>query len=75
MGFIEVFLVVATIVMVVVIAMSVGVLFGRKPISGSCGGLGNQEGGSSCSLCSNRDTCTEQKPETSTSASYSQSVE
>ena len=32
-----------------VAGMSVGVLFGRAPIRGSCGGLGN---GGSCSSCS-----------------------
>ena len=33
--------------------MSIGVIFGRKPISGSCGGVGNQIGGSGggCSVC------------------------
>lgn len=40
----------------VIAAMAVGVMFGRKSISGSCGGLGNktdEHGNSSCSLCSN----------------------
>lgn len=34
-------------------AMSVGVLFGRKPISGSCGGLANSgvAGGGPCEIC------------------------
>ncbi len=37
-------------------AMAVGVIFGRRSISGSCGGLANskdQDGNISCSLCSN----------------------
>ena len=41
---------------VVIAAMAVGVMFGRKSISGSCGGLANktdEHGNSSCSLCSN----------------------
>jgi thiamine biosynthesis lipoprotein len=39
-------------------AMSVGVIFGRRAISGSCGGLSNQrneDGSISCGLCSNPD--------------------
>jgi thiamine biosynthesis lipoprotein len=39
-------------------AMAVGVMFGRRSISGSCGGLANTrsaDGSVSCSLCSNPD--------------------
>ncbi len=32
-------------------AMSVGVLMGRKPISGSCGGLANAGVGGPCEIC------------------------
>lgn len=35
----------------VVVAMSVGVLMGRKPIQGSCGGLNNVSGLAECELC------------------------
>lgn len=41
---------------VVLAAMAVGVMFGRRAISGSCGGLANrknEDGTTSCSLCSN----------------------
>ena len=45
--------------LLVIAGMSVGVIMGRREISGSCGGLANQqsEGGeTSCSLCSNPDS-------------------
>ena len=40
----------------VICGMAVGVIMGRRAISGSCGGLANQsaeDGQTSCSLCSN----------------------
>lgn len=39
------------LLVLVVVGMSVGVMFGRKPIKGTCGGLNNAGGDSSCSLC------------------------
>ena len=39
-----------TILLTVIAAMAIGVLNGRKPISGSCGGLN----GGGCELCSGR---------------------
>ncbi|KAA5546332.1 (Na+)-NQR maturation NqrM [Roseiconus nitratireducens] len=48
---------------ILLFAMAIGVLFGRKSISGSCGGLANQknpDGSTSCALCSNpSDACQE----------------
>ncbi|TWU39643.1 FAD:protein FMN transferase [Novipirellula artificiosorum] len=48
---------------IIISAMAVGVIFGGKSISGSCGGLGgkkNEDGSVSCSLCSNpSDACKE----------------
>jgi thiamine biosynthesis lipoprotein len=48
---------------IVLVAMAVGVIFGRRAISGSCGGLANarnEDGSVSCSLCSNpSDACKE----------------
>lgn len=38
-----------------ILAMAVGVLSGRSPIQGSCGGIGGrceESGGTSCDLCS-----------------------
>lgn len=39
------------ILLFIVVAMSVGVLMGRKPISGSCGGLANVGIEGKCSIC------------------------
>lgn len=41
--------------LLVIVGMAVGVMMGRRAISGSCGGLANREGeggDTSCSLCS-----------------------
>lgn len=45
------FLLVLGIVVILVAGMSVGVIFGRKPISGSCGGLGAMGISKSCDIC------------------------
>jgi len=39
------------ILLMIIAAMSVGVLMGRKPISGSCGGLANAGVGGPCEIC------------------------
>lgn len=39
------------LIAIVVLIMSVGVLMGRKPVQGSCGGLNNIEGMSDCEIC------------------------
>ena len=48
---------------VLLFAMAIGVLFGRRSISGSCGGIANKagaDGTASCALCSNpSDACRE----------------
>lgn len=48
MTLIATFLLTFIILLVIIVAMAIGVLNGRKPISGSCGGLN----GGSCELCS-----------------------
>ena len=49
------------VLMAVIAVMSVGVLFGKKPITGSCGGLANLEPGRKCELCGgNPSKCVEQ---------------
>ena len=40
--------------------MAVGVFLGRKPIKGSCGGLGKIMG-EECSFCNHKDKCTKSK--------------
>ena len=55
------FVVTAVAFAVLLFAMSVGVLFGQRSISGSCGGVNgtkNEDGSESCSLCSSpSDAC------------------
>jgi FAD:protein FMN transferase len=56
--FMPLVMVTACVFGLVIIAMAVGVIFGRRSISGSCGGLANTkdaDGNVSCSLCSNPD--------------------
>ncbi len=49
------------VLMAVIPVMSVGVCFGKKPITGSCGGLANLEPGRECELCGgNPSKCVEQ---------------
>ena len=47
------FLISFVVIVAVVAAMSLGVMNGRAPISGSCGGLN----GGRCELCSGRGRC------------------
>ncbi|EMP55805.1 hypothetical protein MSNKSG1_08038 [Marinobacter santoriniensis NKSG1] len=55
------FLLVLFIVILLVAAMSVGVIFGRKPISGTCGGIGALGLGTSCDICGgNTQKCKEE---------------
>lgn len=50
----------------VILLMSVGVLFGRKPVQGSCGGMNTIDGLSECEICGG-DTikCEQTKPNNS----------
>jgi hypothetical protein len=44
------FLITVAIVGIALAAMSIGVIFGRQPIKGSCGGLSNIAG-AECGIC------------------------
>ena len=49
-----------SVLILITAAMSVGVLFGKKPITGSCGGLAGLEPGRQCELCGkDPNQCTE----------------
>lgn len=55
------FLLVLLIVVLLVAGMAVGVIFGRKPISGTCGGIGALGISSSCDICGgNTQKCEEE---------------
>lgn len=48
------------VIVLAVGGLSIGVLMGRKPIQGSCGGLSNLTGQQGCDLCGgSRDKCNE----------------
>lgn len=49
----------------VILAMSVGVLMGRKPIAGSCGGMGAMGVETECDICGgNPNKCDEEQKKT-----------
>ena len=53
-------LIVFLTMLLVVLAMAVGVMFGRKPIAGSCGGIAALGIEKECSICGgNRQKCEE----------------
>lgn len=50
------------LMLVLIAAMAIGVIFGRRPISGSCGGIGQFGISSQCELCGgNPDRCEESR--------------
>ncbi len=54
------FIVVFAVMALVVLGMSAGVLAGRKPIAGSCGGIANLGIEKQCSICGGvREKCDE----------------
>ena len=56
------FLLVLFIVVLLIAGMSIGVIFGRKPISGTCGGIGALGISTSCEICGgNTQKCEESR--------------
>lgn len=47
----QILLISFVLIAVVILIMSVGVIMGRKPVQGSCGGLNNIAGMGECELC------------------------
>lgn len=55
------FLLVLAIFAILLAAMSIGVIMGRKPISGTCGGIGALGLGAACDICGgNQKKCDEE---------------
>lgn len=55
-----IWLTVFLVMLLVVFGMSIGVIMGRKPIAGSCGGIANLGIEKECSICGgNREKCDE----------------
>jgi len=61
----EVMLMTFAALMFIVIAMSVGVLLGRKPIKGSCGGMSALGMDTACDICGGKPSeCDSENPKT-----------
>lgn len=55
------FVVVFVFMLIVVMLMAVGVVMGRRPISGSCGGMSALGLKSACDVCSGKGDCKNKK--------------
>lgn len=55
------FLVVLGFMLLIVAAMAIGVIMGRKPIAGSCGGLNNLGLKEGCEICGGKDEVCEEE--------------
>jgi len=51
------FLITLLVLSLFLVFMSIGVLMGKDPLKGSCGGLGKVMGGSKCEICGDRHKC------------------
>lgn len=63
-----IWLLVLGFMLLVTAAMSVGVIMGRKPIAGSCGGLNNLGLKQGCDICGGKDEICEEENRKSTAA-------
>lgn len=59
----EIFFLVFAALLIIVTAMSVGVIMGRKPISGSCGGMSALGMDTACDICGGDKTICEDEEE------------
>ena len=57
-----IFIAVFVVMLAVVLAMSIGVIAGRIPIAGSCGGLGGIGLDSDCQCKGDKSQCKKKKP-------------
>jgi hypothetical protein len=56
------------LVALLVAAMAIGIMFGRPPIKGSCGGMSALAGDKDCPICGgDRDKCEESESKSSSS--------
>jgi len=68
MNYITTFAVVFGVMLLVFAGLATGVLFGRKPIAGSCGGIANLGIEKNCSICGGvREKCDEANSDTNAS--------
>ena len=68
----ELFFVVLFLMIVLVAGMSIGVLMGRKPISGSCGGMSALGMEVACDICGgDKNKCDKEQGESSSAADAS----
>ncbi|WP_211828866.1 (Na+)-NQR maturation NqrM [Kistimonas asteriae] len=58
------------LLILVILAMSIGVIFANKPIKGSCGGLGSLGLKEDCPICGGGDKAAEKLPESAESLFY-----
>lgn len=64
----NIFFIVLGFMLLVMAAMAIGVIMGRKPIAGSCGGLNNLGLKQGCDICGGKDeVCEEENRKRSTS--------